>query len=57
MNPFDYINSAFGLYVGYFWFFLPLTLYLGFEFKKGQNGQTYIIVGLYRKYKAWRKQE
>lgn len=57
MNPFDYINSAIDLYIGYFWFFFPLTVYLGLEFNNWKIGQTYIIVRLYQKYKAWRTKE
>lgn len=57
MNILDYINSGFDLYVGYFWFFFPLTIYLGLEINRWKAGQTCIIVGLYQKYKAWRMGE
>lgn len=54
MNIFDYINSAFDLYIGYFWFFFPLTIYFGIEINQWKAGQNFIIVNVYRKYKAWR---
>ena len=57
MNPLDYINSAFDLYIGYFWFFFPLMLYLGLEINQFIAGEPFIIVGLYQRYKAWRMKE